>query len=53
MALSSSTMQNYTRLWSKNLDVPVFSIDYRKPPNFTFPDPVFDVFLVYKFIATL
>lgn len=52
MALSSSTMQNITRVWSKELDVVVLSIDYKKPP-FTFPDPVYDVFAVYKFISSL
>lgn len=52
VALSSSTMQNITRLWSKELDVPVFSIDYKKPPH-TFPEPVYDVFAVYKFLASL
>jgi hormone-sensitive lipase len=53
VALSSSTMQNYTRLWSKELDVPVLSIDYRKPPIYPFPDPVYDVLAVYKFISSL
>ena len=52
VALSSSTMQNYTRRWSKDLDVPVFSIDYGKPPKHTFPEPVYHTFAVYKFITT-
>ena len=45
-------MQSYTRLWSKELDVPVFSIDYSKPPHCIFPSPVHEVFAVYKFITT-
>ena len=32
--------------------MPVFSIDYCKPPDHTFPEPVFDVFAVYKFLST-
>ncbi len=44
-------MQNYTRPWSKELDVPVLSIDYKKPPTFRFPAPVFDVFTVYTFVC--
>ena len=50
--MSSCTMQNYSRLWSKKLQVPVFSIDYRKPPAYTFPDPVYDVLAVYQFVLT-
>lgn len=52
VALSSDTMQNYTRRWSKALDVPVLSVDYRKPPTYTFPTPVFDLFAVYKFLVS-
>ena len=32
--------------------MPVFSIDYGKPPKHIFPDPVYHVFAVYKFIST-
>lgn len=51
VALSSSTMQNYSRKWSRELDVPVLSIDYRKPPNYRFPEPVKDVLAVYHFVT--
>ena len=44
-------MQSYTRKWSKELDVPVLSIDYSKPPKNLFPDPVYDVLAVYKFVV--
>lgn len=32
LALSSRSMQVYTRRWARDLKVPVFSIDYRMPP---------------------
>jgi hormone-sensitive lipase len=32
IALSSRMMQSMTRKWANELKIPVFSIDYRKPP---------------------
>jgi len=37
VALSSRSMQNYTRRWTKELNIPVLSIDYRMPPDHPFP----------------
>lgn len=50
MALSSRSMQTYTRRWAKELEVPVFSIDYRMPPFYRFPTAPYDCLIVYLFI---
>jgi hormone-sensitive lipase len=44
-------MQSYTRKWANNLKVPIFSIDYGKPPEHRYPIPVFDCLDVYSFIT--
>ncbi|CDW72983.1 hormone sensitive [Stylonychia lemnae] len=44
--------QNYTRLWSNDLGVPVFSIDYSLAPKSPFPEPVNDCFQAYYWIMT-
>jgi len=44
-------MQNQTRLWSKELDAVVLSIDYKKPPKYRFPAPVYDFYNVYSFVC--
>lgn len=50
MALSSRSMQSYTRRWAIKLNVPVFSVDYRMPPAHKFPTAPNDCFRVYKFL---
>lgn len=40
ISLSSCTTQSYTRRWSKNLKIPVLSVDYSMPPNDRFPAAV-------------
>ena len=52
IALSSCTSQSYTRKWANALRVPVFSVDYGKPPEFRFPTPVLDCLDAYNFIST-
>lgn len=52
IALSSCTSQSYTRKWANSLKVPVFSVDYGKPPEFRFPTPVLDCLDSYHFIST-
>ena len=52
IALSSTTMQSQTRRWANILKVPIFSIDYRKPPSFRFPTAVEDCYTVYNFIIS-
>lgn len=44
-------MQNHTRKWANELKVPVFSLDYRKPPKHRFPEPLQDCVGGYKFIV--
>ncbi len=51
IALSSRMSQTITRRWANNLQIPVFSIDYRKPPTDPFPAASDDCFTVYKFIV--
>lgn len=38
ISMSSESHQNYTRLWSNELNVPIVSIDYRLAPKNHFPD---------------
>ena len=51
IALSSCTMQSYTRKWANQLGVPVLSIDYSKPPEHRYPEPLWDVEAVYRFVV--
>jgi hormone-sensitive lipase len=51
IALSSRMMQTMTRRWANKLKIPIFSIDYRKPPNNPFPAAPNDCLTVYKFIV--
>ena len=50
--MSSCTSQSYTRKWANSLKVPVFSVDYGKPPELRFPTPVLDCLDAYNFINT-
>jgi hormone-sensitive lipase len=51
IALSSRMSQYITRRWANHLKIPVFSIDYRKPPDYPFPTPANDCLSIYKFIV--
>lgn len=51
IALSSRMMQTMTRRWANKLKIPIFSIDYRKPPTDPFPAAPNDCLAVYKFIV--
>lgn len=51
IALSSRMMQTMTRRWANKLKIPIFSIDYRKPPTDPFPAAPDDCLAVYKFIV--
>lgn len=50
IALSSRSMQIYTRHWANELNVPIFSVDYRMPPDHPFPQAPHDCFIVYQFL---
>ena len=50
VAMSPSSHECYTRKWSKILEIPVFSIDYRLSPQFPFPNALDDVYQVYIWI---
>ena len=52
MCQSSHAHQNYTRRWANDLEVPIFSIDYRLAPKYPFPDPVNDCYQAYVWILT-
>lgn len=39
--------QAYVRKWANNLNVPVFSVDYRKSPEYAFPEGLDDCFQTY------
>ncbi len=51
LALSSKSTQVYTRPWAKQLNIPVFSIDYRMPPNHPYPTAPEDCLKAYEFIV--
>ena len=50
VAMSSSSHQNYTRMWANSLGIPVFSVDYRLSPESKFPDAVNDIWQVYYWL---
>ena len=41
---SSQNHQVYTRRWAKELQIPLFSVDYRLAPKNPYPDPVNDAY---------
>jgi hormone-sensitive lipase len=50
IAMSSRSHQNYTRKWANQLKIPIFSIDYRLAPEFTYPAAVDDCWQAYNWI---
>ena len=49
--MSSSLHQNYTRRFANELNVPVFSVDYRLAPEHRFPAAVNDCWQAYYWIV--
>ena len=40
-------LQVYLRSWSKDLDIPIFSVDYSLAPEHPFPRQLEEVFFAY------
>ena len=51
VSMSSGSHQSYTRAWTRFLNIPVFSIDYRLAPDNKYPDPIDDVWQAYLWIV--
>ena len=49
--MSSGSHQNYTRIWSIDTKIPVFSIDYRLSPKYQFPSAINDVWQAYYYLV--
>ena len=50
ISMSSRSHQTYTRKWANILKIPIFSIDYRLAPQFSYPAAVDDVWQAYNWI---
>lgn len=52
IALQSKNHEIYLRKWTKELQVPVFTVDYRLAPKYPFPEPINDCYQAYYWILT-
>ena len=50
VAMSSSSHQNYLLKWSKEMNLPIFAVDYRLAPGTKYPELPNDVFRSYVWI---
>lgn len=51
VAMSSGSHQNYTRVWSNDLKLPIFSIDYKLAPQYAFPEALNDCWQAYYWLV--
>eukprot|EP00347_Sterkiella_histriomuscorum_P013953 403362725 len=51
VSMSSSSHQNYTRIWSIDTKTPIISIDYRLSPKNQFPSALDDVWQTYYYVV--
>ena len=51
IAMSTYYYQVHTRIWANELNIPIFSIDYRLAPEHKFPAGLDDVWQVYTWIV--
>jgi hormone-sensitive lipase len=52
ISMSTESHQVYTNVWAKELEVPVFSVDYRLAPDFPFPAGLDDVWQAFNWLLT-
>ncbi|EGR32534.1 hypothetical protein IMG5_079040, partial [Ichthyophthirius multifiliis] len=50
IAMSSRCHQTYTRQWANKLNIPIFSIDYKKAPKYPYPEALNDCWQAYNWI---
>ncbi len=48
--MSSFCHQVYTRLWSRQLQTPIISVDYGKAPKHPYPEGLYDCFEAYMWV---
>jgi hormone-sensitive lipase len=51
LSLSSFSHELYTRKWANLISLPIFSIDYRKGPEFPFPAALDDIWQLYSWLT--
>ena len=51
VSMSSGSHQTYTRIWANELNVPIFSVDYRLAPQDQFPAALNDVWQTYYWLV--
>ena len=52
IALNTKNHEIYLRKWTEDLQVPVFTVDYRLAPKHPFPEPINDCYQAYYWILT-